>query len=373
MNYYCVASDFKANVIDEYARLNQSDGRSRVSETYGQVTVGNEVEAGRDCHDIPQVDLYELKEYIAYSRSRGIGFHYVLNSPCMGNREFTPDGVRQLRGHLKRLYEAGVRSLTVALPSLLEIVRSTGLGFDIKASIIAQINTPNKAAQYKAMGVDRIVLDEAAVRKFDLIRSIVDAFGPGVEVIANSLCHKDCVYRAYHYNQTGHDSLEGPQGSIRSFYNHKCMLRRAQGAEEWLKLCWIRPEDIPLYNQAGIHYFKLQGRHTVQKGDPVRAVECYFAQRYDGNLIDLLELFGCPYEFKPALDNRSLDGFLTPFVNQPGFCRSDCVHCGYCARVARQCMPEPQTGKILSMAKEFYEEFDPFSSLLSQCKKEDEE
>lgn len=372
MNYYCIASDFKANVIEEYARLNRSDSGSRIWETYGQITVGNEVEAGRDCRDIPQVDLYELRQYIAFSQSRGIGFHYVLNSPCMGNREFTPDGVRQLREHLKRLYEAGVRSLTVALPSVMDIVRSTGLDFHIKVSIIAQINTPNKAVQYRAMGADRIVLDEAVVRRFDLIRSIAAAFGPRVEVIANSLCHKDCIYRAYHYNQTGHDSLERPDGSIRSYYNHKCMLRRAQGAEEWLKLCWIRPEDIPWYNQAGIHYFKLQGRHTVAKGDPVRAAECYFSQRYDGNLIDLLELFGCPYELKPSLDNRSLDGFLKPFVDRPDFCASDCARCGYCASVAKRCMPTPETGRLMAMSKEFYTEFDPYAALLRQCQEEDD-
>ena len=82
MNYYCVASDFKADVIDEYARLNQSDGRSRVSETYGQITVGNEVEAGRDCHDIPRVDLYELKEYIAYSVPAASAFTMCSTAPA---------------------------------------------------------------------------------------------------------------------------------------------------------------------------------------------------------------------------------------------------------------------------------------------------
>ena len=53
MNYYCIASDFKANVIEEYARLNRSDSGSRIWETYGQITVGNEVEAGRDCPRYP--------------------------------------------------------------------------------------------------------------------------------------------------------------------------------------------------------------------------------------------------------------------------------------------------------------------------------
>ena len=150
------------------------------------------------------------------------------------------------------------------------------------------------------------------------------------------------------------------------------MLRRAQAAEEWLKLCWIRPEDIPLYNQAGIHYFKLQGRHTVQKGDPVRAVECYFAQRYDGNLIDLLELFGCPYEFKPALDNRSLDGFLIPPLStNPAFAAATAAAAATAPASPAAACPSREPGGCCPMAREFYEEFDPFSALLKECKKED--
>ena len=90
------------------------------------------------------------------------------------------------------------------------------------------------------------------------------------------------------------------------------------------------------YEAIGIHFFKIQGRHTVVQGDPVRAVESFFKRSYDGNLIDLLELFNSPYTFKNSLDNKKLDGFLKPFAEHPGFCKNNCDKCGYCSCFAEK-------------------------------------
>lgn len=369
MNYYNIAADFKKETIDGYARLNSMYEDSKVIETYGQITVGNICESGRVYNDIPKIDIKVLKEYIVYSRLKGIDFNYCLNGSCMGNKEFTDEGAKSIIKFLHQLYDAGVRRLTVALPSLIELIKSTGLDFEIKVSIICQINSANKALVYKKIGVDRIVVDESLNRDFESLKRIRNAFGEKVEVIINSLCIKDCTYRMFHYNQTGHDSVDKLTSSIITFYNHKCMLRRAEKVENMLKLCWIRPEDIKLYSNIGINYYKIQGRHTAIKGDPVRAVECYFKQSYDGNLIDLLELFNSPYNFKIYIDNKKLDGYINSFFNIPNFCKNDCLNCKYCELYAKKCTEYEKANEINALATKFYKEYDEYTNEINTiCK-----
>lgn len=361
MNYYNIASDFKAQTIDEYVRLNKDNNKNMLFETYGQYTLNNILGSGRDYESLPKIDLYDLKHYIEYSNARGIEFNYAINSPCMGNYEFTQEGNSYIRENLMKLYDVGVRSVTVALPSLIQIIQSLDIDLEIKVSVISQVNTSNKAMQYKKMGIHRIVTDETINRNFEQLKRITAAFGDGIEVIANSLCHQDCIYRTYHYNQTGHDSVYKEKTSVRTFYNHKCMMKRAENVEEWLKLCWIRPEDIPLYNQSGIYRFKLQGRHTVLNGNPVKTVEAYFNQSYSGDLIDLLEMFNCPYTFKPIIDNKKLNGYIKPFFENTDFCKRNCDLCGYCKTVAKKCTDYGAAEALNEAADIFYREYDDFS------------
>lgn len=366
MNYYNIAADFKESTIDGYARLNKDYADSKVLETYGQVTIGNSFEGGRVHVDIPKIGLYDLKQYVEYSAAQGIGFNYSLNGSCMGNKEFSADGVASLISYLRELHSIGIRSLTVALPSVIEVIKSLDLNFEIKTSIISQVNTANKALQYKKIGVDRIVTDEAINRNFTRLREISNVFGNKIEVIVNSMCHQDCIYRLYHYNQTSHDSVAKDTSSINTYYNHKCMLKRAENVEEWIKLCWIRPEDIPYYNQVGIHYFKIQGRHTVYGGNPIKAIECYFSQSYTGDLVDLFELFNCPYSFKVSIDNKKLNGFIKKFFEDSFSCNKNCEQCGYCKSYAIKSTDYQGMQQTNDMARDFYHEFDQYSQMLNE-------
>lgn len=368
MKYFNIAADFKKETIDGYDRLNQTYTDSRIIETYGNITVGNHFEGGRVMADIPKIDLEALQSYIAYSRSKGIDFNYSLNGSCMGNREFTEVGANELYRFLTRLHQAGVTRLTVSIPSVMELVKSMNLGFEIKVSIICQITNANKAISYKNTGVDRLVVDESLNRDFEKLRQVREAFGEKTEIIANSMCYKDCTFRMFHYNQTAHDSVNNHIESINTYYNHRCMLKRAEEPGNFLKLCWVRPEDLKHYVKIGIQYFKIQGRHTAFKGDPVRAAEAYCKESYEGNLIDLMELFSTPYAFKINLDNRKLEGYLQPFIDNPHFCKRYCAKCGYCDAFARKHLDYGAAQEINQLAVRFYHDYDQFSDMLRQLR-----
>lgn len=336
MRTFSVPADFRTSTIDAYCELGYRYKNARVTETYGQATVGVMRNSGRNPRAIPPVGLDDLERYVAYSAENGIDFNYTFNASCLGNAEFTEKGIGRVNRFLGRLWDIGIRHLTVTLPPLMAIVRDSGYPFKVKISTICQINCASKAAFYKAQGFDRLVIDEDITRDFRRISQICEAFGEGVEMIANSLCLRSCPYKMFHYNYESHYSFA--RQDIRTFYELRC---RAQKAANWtsaLRVNWIRPEDLDLYEAVGVHNFKIQGRDSVIHGEPVRAVEAYMKGSYDGNLCDLLSLFDARKtgsQYHPRVDNRKLDGFIARFHDDPDSCTEDCDACGYCESFAK--------------------------------------
>lgn len=266
MKYFNIPADFKMETIDKYDELNQQYSDSKVIETYGQITLGNRIGSGRAYDLIPKLDITGLQKYIDYSAQKNIGFNYTMNTTCMGNKEFTKQGINEILGFLDELYAAGVRSLTVTLPSMIEIIRLKNYDFEIKASTVCQIINANKALAYKNLGVDKIVIDESINRDFEMLKRIRNAFGEKVEVITNVICHKNCIYEMFHHNQTSHDDGIRSGDSSATYYSHRCMMKRSENFANIMKLAWIRPEDLKYYTGIGINYFKLQGRQAILKG-----------------------------------------------------------------------------------------------------------
>jgi collagenase-like PrtC family protease len=359
-------ADFKPATIDAYERLNRKYDGSRVMETYGNITRNNTFESGRPVNLLPDVDLERLKEYIGYSAARGIEFNYTLNASTLQNREFTPLGIAEIRSFLGRLHNAGVRNVTVTLPALMEIVWKSGFDFSVKVSTISQVTNAEKAMFYKGLGADRLVVDESINRDFDALGRIRRRFGDKVELIVNVVCYKNCVYRMPHYNQMSYDSVKLADQTSYDYFGHRCVLQRFDAIANLLKLNWIRPEDLKYYNEIGITRFKLQGRQAMVNGDPLRALEAYFQQSYDGDLMELLDMFDPTSSFRVPMDNKKLEGFIQPFVKNDRFCRSDCETCGYCETMARKAIDFPKAQEIVRMAREFFKEYDRFDGILQQ-------
>lgn len=372
MKYFSIAADFKIETIDQYDTLNNAYKDSRVAETYGNITVGNLMASGRASSQLPDISLLDLKEYIRYSRQKNINFNYTINATQMENREFLEKGVQEIKSFLKSLYDAGVRSLTIALPSLIELVQSSGFDFEIKASTLCQITNANKARAYKDMGVKRIVVDESLNRNFFTLKKIRDAFGEKVELIANPICYQDCIYRMFHYNQISTDSIGISNDVSVNFYEHRCVLQRHKAAANLLRLCWIRPEDIKYYTSIGINYFKLPGRQLLLKGgDSLRALKCYFDQYFEGDIMDLLTLFVSVNSFKISLPNKKLQGFIEPFYRQEHFCQKDCPNCNYCEEFAKKCIDYPEAERVIAAADKFYHTYDKFKQMVQSVEPEE--
>jgi collagenase-like PrtC family protease len=282
----------------------------------------------------------------------------------MQNRELTPTGIEEIRLFLDELVKTGVESLTLALPSLIELVRICGYPFRIKASTICQISNANKAALFKKSGVDGMVFDESITRDFEALRRVRNAFGAGTEIIVNSICYQDCQYRMFHYNQISGDSVRDCSELSCSYYPTRCLSRSYEDLSIFAKCSWIRPEDLHYYCEIGIEHFKVQGRQSVLTGDPVRVVEAYMKEEFDGNLRDLLFMFAPSDVFGIPVDNKAFGDFLRPFFEKPGFCVRDCQAHGYCDGIARKCVDVSKADALAGMMLKTIRERDPFRKLL---------
>jgi|GEM_PF-369101 len=368
MKYFSMPADFKQETIDHYADINKRYKDSRVMETYGNITQGTNFGSGRVVNQIPQIDLLDLQQYIDYSKKFDINFNYTLNITYLQNREFTEEGIQEIARFLGKLHRCGVRSLTVSMPSLLVLIQKLPYNFEIKASTMCHIDNPTKARTFKRLGVKRIVVDESMHRDFKALKQTCDVFGPEVEVIANTMCHMNCIYRLFHNNQAGGDSVKLKTPVAVNFYEHYCLLQRYDTLGDILKLGWIRPEDLHYYTGTGIRYFKLQGRQHVSKGGHLRTLQHYIDGSFDGNLLEMLDMFNFRYSFKLFIDNKKLDGFIKPFYEKEGFCDLDCSQCHYCDAYAKKHLDSPHNRETLRLAKEFYSGYDEYKKIIERAK-----
>lgn len=368
MKYFSIPADFKLETIDKYFELNNKYNHSKIIETYGQATIDYTLNCGRMIEVLPKVDFKSLEEYVKYSKEKGIEFNYTLNPSCYGNLEFSVEGIKELMNLLKKLNSIGVAALTITTPSLIELVKNSGFDFKIKTSAISEISHPSKALFYKDLGVDRIVTDADITREFDTLRNICEAFGEGVEIIINNVCYKNCVYKMFHYNHDAHCTPENTSQVVKDFYINRCGLQKTRSVKDLIRGNWIRPEDLKYYKDVGINHFKIQGRQSILRGDIIKALEAYFEEDFDGNLYALITLFAPHPYFKPCIDNKSLDGYLKPFFENPGFCDDMCSKCGYCESYAKKSMDLEALDKLKNQSIHVFKNGDKYTELINKCK-----
>ncbi len=147
----------------------------------------------------------------------------------------------------------------------------------------------------------------------------------GIQV--NSGCLRQCAFQQFHDNLHGHNRIaQSAQGEKLSFTPFLCKTNYERGNyEDFLRSTWLRPEDLPRYEQ----YVDVVKLATRRHPYPDRIVEAYANYSYDGNLADLMD--AC-HSFPKSFDNRSFT-VNSDLWDQVLGCNNanDCIHCGKCA------------------------------------------
>jgi collagenase-like PrtC family protease len=265
-----------------------------VGEVYGKFPA-DAVGGGRASYMGTPLSRRDLADYVGVLEKHGIAFNYLLNSACLGNREWSRRWQRKLLRLLESLGTMGIRRLTVSTPYLLGRIKAAFPEFYIKAGIYAQIDTPRRARFWHDLGADALTLESFSInRDFAALRAIRQAVRCELQLIANHPCLPNCPMQPYHQNGLAH----GSDGSRNIFIDYcflSCTLRRLEDPSLFIKAYWIRPEDVAYYEALGYEHFKLLER-GIPSAELLRRVEAYSRRCSGENLADLI----LPYGFRQA-------------------------------------------------------------------------
>ena len=329
MIWYSVPADFKIQTLYDMKKLEEKYPGNSVREVFGNLS-GSRWPSG---HGFLRSQKYletfrELEKYVQAAGKLGYDFNYTFNAACLDNKDIIDSELEEILEFIGNLADIGVRRITIASPALIGAVHRRYPSLLITASAITGVNSAYRANEVQKLGASTVVLEEDLTRDFKRIRGIAKYSTPDIEIIVNSKCTFNCLYRNFHYNSVSHDT-----GGRKTVFNYggNCAKCREQDPVQFIKSLWIRPEDIELYAEQGVKVFKLIGRERLSDIDLLRMIEVYFSRSYDGNLVDLV--FGFATTRKHIyIDNKKLDGFIDKFVNEEFECLDACSpeHCNYC-------------------------------------------
>lgn len=367
------------------------------------------VGGGRALYQLAPVSRKRLAAHVRDAKSAGIGFNYLLNAACLGNREITRRGQAEIEELCGWLVTIGVSSVTVSSPYLLRLVKSRFPSLSVRISVFGGVDRVRKAQMWEEMGADGIVLDSLLVnREFATLARIRKAVRCELTLLVNNSCLTSCALSPSHMSALAHagQSWHENGGFFIDWCFLRCTERKLRDPVNYIRSEWIRPEDLSVYEEMGYDRFKVAER-DLPTPVMVNRVRAYASRRYDGNLLDLVQPYALQgvsgddpyyrkgpgwvrrYLLRPLLvnparmlrlkrlaelrhmtrpvegpppvyvDNRSLDGFLQRFLEAG--CRDvDCAECRWCHQFAERAvrLDEGQREKALAAYEDLFRALD---------------
>lgn len=322
---------FNIHDVDEIKSIIEKSSEKINIEFYGSLNPSDFLMDGRGESILtPTVDYDTLKYNVNYIKSKGFNFNYLINAPFYNNIELTSSGYKRILEYIDYLYsELNINTFTVANMILAEIINANFNNIDIYISTIAGVDSISQVIDLRNKKYKKVVLKENRIRDFRFLQEATDIGGIEIELILNNHCYQDCIYRNLHYvSLTAKDTANNYNYD---FFLNTCLHRNAT---EFLKVPFIRPEDMDKYINIGIKNFKVEGRTNIEKSNLTKFINAYIDRRYDGNVIELLYCFNTTYDNqykKFIIENNKLDGFIDFFINEPYHCELQCkYYCNYC-------------------------------------------
>jgi collagenase-like PrtC family protease len=339
-----------------------------VAEIYGQLP-RDFVGGGRASYIIGRVSRRTFRAHVRAVRESGRSFDYTLNAPTMANREWSRSGQRQLAALVDRLREAGVDTVTVAIPYLLDYLKTHAPELHVSVSTQALVATPDKARRWQDLGADAITLSVLDVnRDFRTLERIRRAVDLRLQLIGNLVCTQGCPAGPYHAAINAHASQTGMSRFVIDYCVIDCTRRRLADPAEIIRAGWIRPEDQRIYEDIGIDRIKLvtKAMRTDVLANIVRAyaeerspadlsdlfpspdkslaigrlkpwhLVQHFFKPHRVNLLRLSKMFELTGKRRFSVDSAAIpDDFLQPFLD--GTCSdTGCGGCRHCEEIAER-------------------------------------
>ncbi len=287
--------------------------------------------------EMPAISIDKITKIIKSCHENGLKVNLLLNSSCEGTEWYSPENVSRILKLIKILHiKNGLDAVTIANPLFIQKVRKEFPKIKISASVIAQIDSVQRARFFDKFGADVITPDRDINRDLELLKEIKEATDCELRLMVNEGCLFKCPYRIFHYNFTSHDSKDTSNKRInRNIFTSNCNLIFKSDPSNVLKSCWIRPEDISKYKKI-TNKFKIAGRQTKDTSKLLKIIKGYMNLSYEGNLLDLFEagISGFREKFNYYIDNKDLDKYN--FFEKVVSCNKNCSECKFCEELAKK-------------------------------------
>ena len=116
-------------------------------------------------YQLAPVARRQVSEHVRQARKKGVGFNYLLNSSCLGNREIVRKGQRDIEKLMDWVCEIGATMVTVATPYMLKLIKIRYPRLKVRVSVFSGVDRVRKAQMWEEMGTDCIVLDSILVNR----------------------------------------------------------------------------------------------------------------------------------------------------------------------------------------------------------------
>jgi len=284
--------------------------------------------------EMPEISIDKIIKIIKFCYDNGIKTNLLLNSSCEGIDWYSPLNISKVLKLIEILHiENGLDGITVANPLFIQKIRKEFPKLEITASVLAQIDSVQRAMFFKRFGCDVITPDRDINRNLELLKEIKE-IGCELKLMVNEGCLFKCPYRIFHYNFTSHDSKELNRDINRDIFTDNCSLIFKIDPSQILKSCWIRPEDVPKYKKI-TNRFKIAGRQIKDTQKILKIIKGYMNFSYEGNLLDLFEagISGFKNRFNVFIDNKNIgDNFFQKVTS----CDKNCFGCKFCGELAKK-------------------------------------
>lgn len=355
MNKFKIGCNFDFELIDRIKDLNNKySSKSKIVEFYGSDRAHSFLAARPDFR-LTDISLEKFEEYVKKSNENNIGFNYTMNSINPGSKTELDSKKEYIKEFVKYLEDIGVSRITVSNPLILELIRETSKTIPIEISTIAMVDTISQAKYYKDnYNIDKICGSLIKNRNFTFLRGLVkwcNENNISVDLMVNEFCGVSnkgyathCPYRTSCYICHSSDTTKESAELFNCYPMNRCIGSRNIDNSCWLKMRFIRPEDLHHYRNIGITNFKITGR-TGSTEYILKVVEAYCNEKWDGNLLSLWKNLDTIYSGNSEdktdnttfIDNSKLDGFLDYWIKNDWRCEEhDCgttgseFSCNYC-------------------------------------------
>lgn len=276
-----------------------------------------------------------LKEDLKQIRSWKISLDLLWNANCYGAYSASEKLRAECCSVLEHLAASDLMPevFTTASPFLAEMVKREFPGLDIRASVNMRIDS-TLAMEYLADIFDSFYIRRDLQRDIETVKLFSGwcrSHGKKLCMLANSGCLRNCPSQTYHDNLVAHDSEISEIRNVPDFIPHLCwsIFRKPEHYEEFLRMNWVRPEDIAGYAP----YFDVIKLATRAHSNPRSVIGAYSREKFDGNLLELTEP-GFSRAFAPFIIDNSK--FPKNWIQSAGRCAATCTHCGKCTEILKK-------------------------------------